>query len=139
MRTHPTPVVTTVPTDQATVAAVSPHWLILASVGIILTLIVGIALAVISSAAHRTIPTLGRALWLRDTVLAPAAALACALLVGAVLGTSHELATIRDRAHSDAVDKTRSALDKQFATAWSCHSADQTQPSATTVSCAPIP
>ena len=38
MRTHPTSVITTIPTDQATAAAVSPLWLILAGIGIILTL-----------------------------------------------------------------------------------------------------
>ncbi|MEW1938358.1 hypothetical protein AB0331_13450 [Dietzia maris] len=139
MRTHPTSVVTTIPTDQATAAAVSPHWLILAGVGIVLTLILGIALAVLSSAAHRTIYTLGRATRLRDVVLAPAAAVCCALLGVAVLGTSHELAAKRDDANTDAVDKTQSALAEQFATAWDCQTVDTSAPSATTVACTPVP
>lgn len=139
MRTHPTSVITTIPTDQATAAAVSPLWLILAGVGIVLTLILGIALAVLGTATHRTIPTLGRALRLRDGVLAPAAAVCCALLGAAVLGTSHELAAKRDDAHTDAVDKAQSALAEQFATTWDCQTVDNSAPSATTVSCTPVP
>lgn len=139
MRTHPTSVVTTIPTDQATAAAVSPLWLILAGIGIILTLILGVALAVLSSPAHRTIPTLERAVRLRDVFVAPAAAVCCALLGAAVLGTSHELAAKRDNAHTDAIDKTQSALAERFATAWACQAVDDSAPSATTVACTPIP
>lgn len=139
MRTHPTPVVTTIPTGQASMAAVSTHWLILAGIGFVLMLTVAAALAVISSSAHRTIPTLARALWLRDFVLAPTAAACCFLLVVAVLGTAHELADERDNAHSDAIEKTQSALADQFPADWDCHAIDDPNPSSTTVACTPIP
>lgn len=139
MRTHPTPVVTTIPTGQTSMAAVSAHWLILAAVGLVLMLVVAAGLAVINSAAHSTVPTLDRALWVRDFVLAPSAAACCALLVTAVLGTSHELAAERDTAHSDAIDKTQSALADQSSTDWDCQAVDAPDPSSTTVSCTPIP
>lgn len=139
MRTLPTPVVTTIPTGHASMAAVSPHWLTLAAIGFVLTLAVAITLVVINSPAHRTIPTLDRALWLRDVILTPAAAISCAILVGAVLATSQELAAARDDANSDAIDKAQTSLAEKSPTTWDCHTVDDQDPKTTTVSCIPLP
>lgn len=139
MRTHP--IVTTVPTDDVTLASASPLWLFMAAAGAIIAISTAIALMVINSPAYRTIPTLDRAQHLHEYALTPAAALACALLVISVAGSSHEVANLQDRALRSAVDQTQFALahTTSASTGWDCQIVEhQLQSGAATVECAPL-
>ncbi|MFL0579510.1 hypothetical protein [Dietzia sp. 179-F 9C3 NHS] len=142
MRTHPTPVVTTIPTDQVSLAAASPLWVAMAALGAVATVVVAIALLITGSAAHRTIPTLGRALWWRDHVLAPAACAACALMVVSLGGAAHETSALRDAALADSVHEAQTTLAASSSTpaAWFCEVVAHHQEDGTaTVSCEPDP
>ena len=136
----PVTVVTTIPTDQVSVTAISAHWLVLALLGTALAIATGIALLVLNSPAHRTIPTIGRAIWLRDVALPPVAAACCLLIVVAVLGTSHDLKAARHgNAEPDAAAKAQSQLAEKYATTWHCHPVNSPTPTTTTVSCTLLP
>lgn len=136
MRTHPAVFTTTVSVDSVSLAAVSAAWLALAVAGAVAGLAVALALAVVNSSAHSTIPTLGRSLRIREHVLTPSAAVACALLTVSLIGTASELAAMRELRVSAAADDTQEflAADDPAGT-WTCQVIDHAQPGEVTLNC----